>query len=80
MVKEHLMQKQFWNIYWRRTKMINFKRNKEKTKEELLIENQENTIKTFEDKIAKLQAIFQVNNYGNNKLMLDKIREIIYEQ
>jgi hypothetical protein len=59
--------------------MINFKRNKEKTKEELLIENQENTIKTFEDKIAKLQAIFQVNNYGNNKLMLDKIREIIYE-
>lgn len=59
--------------------MINFKRNKEKTKEDLIIENQENTIKTFEDKIAKLQAIFQVNNYGNNKLMLDKIREIIYE-
>ena len=59
--------------------MINFKRNKEKTKEELIIENQENTIKTFEDKLAKLQAIFQVNNYGNNKLMLDKIREIIYE-
>lgn len=59
--------------------MINFKRNKEKTKEELIIENQENTIKTFEDKLAKLQAIFQVNSYGNNKLMLDKIREIIYE-
>jgi molybdopterin converting factor small subunit len=59
--------------------MINLKRNKEKTKEELIIENQENTISNFEDKMAKLKAIFQVNNYGNNKLMLDKIREIIYE-
>ena len=59
--------------------MLNLKRNKEKTKEELIIENQENTISNFEDKMAKLKAIFQVNNYGNNKLMLDKIREIIYE-
>ena len=59
--------------------MINFKINREKTKEELLIENQENQINNFEDKMAKLRAIFQVNNYGNNKLMLDKIREIIYE-
>lgn len=59
--------------------MLNLKRNKEKTKEELIIENQENIISKYEDKIAKLQAIFQINNYGNNKLMLDKIREIIYE-
>ena len=59
--------------------MLNLKRNKEKTKEELIIENQENTISNFEDKMAKLKAVFQVNNYGNNKLMLDKIREIIYE-
>jgi molybdopterin converting factor small subunit len=59
--------------------MINLKRNKEKTKEELIIENQENTISNFEDKMAKLKAIFQVNNYNNEKLMLNKIREIIYE-
>ena len=58
---------------------LNLKRNKEKTKEELIIENQENTISNFEDKMAKLKAVFQVNTYGNQKLMLDKIREIIYE-
>lgn len=47
--------------------------------EELLIKNLTNENEKFEDKMAKLKAIFQVNNYNNEKLMLNKIKEIIYE-
>lgn len=47
--------------------------------ETILLQRQEEKINNFEDKIAKLKAIFQVNNYGNEKLMLDKIKAIIYE-
>lgn len=47
--------------------------------ETILLQRQEEKINNFEDKIAKLKAIFQVNNYGNEKLMLDKIKSIIYE-
>lgn len=47
--------------------------------ESMLLQRQEEKINNFEDKIAKLKAIFQVNNYGNEKLMLDKIKAIIYE-
>ncbi len=54
-------------------------RNNELTVEELLIKNLTNENDKFEDKMAKLKAIFQVNNYNNEKLMLDKIKAIIYE-
>ena len=54
-------------------------RNNELTVEELLIKNLTNENEKHEDKIAKLKAIFQVNNYNNEKLMLNKIKEIIYE-
>ena len=54
-------------------------KNNELTVEELLIKNLTNENEKFEDKMAKLKAIFQVNNYNNEKLMLNKIKEIIYE-
>lgn len=54
-------------------------RNNEFSVEELLIKNLTNENEKFEDKMSKLKAIFQVNNYNNEKLMLDKIKEIIYE-
>ena len=55
------------------------KQNNELSVEELLIKNLTNENDKFEDKMAKLKAIFQVNNYNNEKLMLNKIKEIIYE-
>lgn len=54
-------------------------RNNEVNVEQLLINNLTNTNEKLEDKMAKLKAIFQVNNYNNEKLMLNKIKEIIYE-
>lgn len=54
-------------------------RNNELSVEQLLINNLANANEKLEDKIAKLKAIFQVNNYNNEKLMLNKIKEIIYE-
>lgn len=54
-------------------------RNNELTIKELLIKNLTNENDKFQDKIAKLKAIFQVNNYNNEKLMLNKIKEIIYD-
>ena len=54
-------------------------RNNELSVEELLIKNLTNENEKFEDKMAKLKDIFQVNNYNNEKLMLNKIKEIIYE-
>ena len=54
-------------------------KNNEKTFEQILIENLELQNNKFEDKMAKLKAIFQVNNYNNEKLMLNKIKEIINE-
>lgn len=60
--------------------MIRIKqRNDDKITEKLIIENLQNKIVNFEDKMEKLKAIFQVNNYNNEKLMLNKIKEIIYE-
>lgn len=47
--------------------------------ENIILQRQEEKIASFEDKIVKLKTIFQVNNYGNEKLMLDKIKAIIYE-
>ncbi len=47
--------------------------------EELLIQNLTNENDKFENKMEKLKQIFQVNNYNNEKLMLDKIKAIIYE-
>ena len=44
-----------------------------------LIKNLTNENEKHEDKMSKLKAIFQVNNYNNEKLMLNKIKEIIYE-
>lgn len=55
------------------------KENNELTVEELLIQNLTNENDKFENKIEKLKQIFQVNNYNNEKLMLDKIKAIIYE-
>lgn len=55
------------------------KENNELTVEQLLIKNLTNENEKHEDKMAKLKAIFQVNNYNNEKLMLNKIKEIIYE-
>lgn len=55
------------------------KQNNELTVEDLLIKNLTNENDKFEDKMAKLKAIFQVNNYNNEKLMLNKIKAIIYE-
>ena len=54
-------------------------RNNELSVEELLIKNLTNENDKFEDKMSKLKQIFQVNNYNNEKLMLNKIKEIIYE-
>ena len=54
-------------------------RNNELTVEELLIKNLTNENDKFQDKMSKLKQIFQVNNYKNEKLMLNKIKEIIYE-
>ena len=54
-------------------------RNNELTVEELLIKNLTNENDKFENKMEKLKQIFQVNNYNNEKLMLDKIKAIIYE-
>lgn len=54
-------------------------KNNEKTFEQILIENLEIQNDKFEDKMSKLKQIFQVNNYNNEKLMLNKIKEIIYE-
>lgn len=54
-------------------------RNNELTVEELLIKNLTNENDKFQDKMSKLKQIFQVNNYNNEKLMLNKIKEIIYE-
>lgn len=54
-------------------------KNNEKTFEQVLIENLEIQNSKFEDKMSKLKQIFQVNNYNNEKLMLNKIKEIIYE-
>lgn len=54
-------------------------RNDELSVEELLIKNLTNENDKFEDKMSKLKQIFQVNNYNNEKLMLNKIKEIIYE-
>lgn len=54
-------------------------RNNEFSVEQLLINNLTNSNEKLEDKMAKLKAIFQVNNYNNEKLMLNKIKEIIYE-
>ena len=54
-------------------------RNNELSVEQLLITNLTNTNEKLEDKMSKLKAIFQVNNYNNEKLMLNKIKEIIYE-
>lgn len=55
------------------------KQNNELSVEELLIKNLTNENDKFEDKMSKLKQIFQVNNYNNEKLMLNKIKEIIYE-
>lgn len=55
------------------------KENNELTVEELLIQNLTNENDKFENKMEKLKQIFQVNNYNNEKLMLDKIKAIIYE-
>ena len=54
-------------------------RNNELSVEQLLITKLTNANEKLEDKMAKLKAIFQVNNYNNEKLMLNKIKEIIYE-
>lgn len=54
-------------------------RNNELSVEELLIKNLTNENDKFQDKMSKLKQIFQVNNYNNEKLMLNKIKEIIYE-
>ena len=59
--------------------MIRKQRNNELNVEQLLINNLTNSNEKLEDKMAKLKAIFQVNNYNNEKLMLNKIKEIIYE-
>lgn len=54
-------------------------RKKEKRIDIQILEKQEEKIEKFEDKMSKLKAIFQVNNYGNEKLMLNKIKGIIYD-
>ena len=54
-------------------------KNNELSVEELLIKNLTNENDKFQDKMSKLKQIFQVNNYNNEKLMLNKIKEIIYE-
>ena len=54
-------------------------RNNELSVEQLLITKLTNANEKLEDKMAKLKAIFQVNNYNKEKLMLNKIKEIIYE-
>ena len=59
--------------------MIRRKVNNEISVEQLLINNLTNSNEKLEDKIEKLKGIFQVNNYNNEKLMLNKIKEIIYE-
>ena len=59
--------------------MIRKQRNNELNVEQLLINNLTNANEKLEDKMVKLKAIFQVNNYNNEKLMLNKIKEIIYE-
>lgn len=55
------------------------KENNELTVEQLLIQNLTNENDKFENKMEKIKQIFQVNNYNNEKLMLNKIKEIIYE-
>ena len=57
--------------------MIRRKVNNELSVEQLLINNLTNANEKLEDKISKLKAIFQVNNYNNEKLMLNKIKEFI---
>ena len=59
--------------------MIKRKVNNELNVEQLLINNLTSSNEKLEDKMSKLKAIFQVNNYNNEKLMLNKIKEIIYE-
>lgn len=63
----------------RRKQKQNQKQNNELTVEQLLIQNLTNENDKFENKMEKLKQIFQVNNYNNEKLMLNKIKEIIYE-
>lgn len=59
--------------------MIKKQRNNELNVEQLLINNLSTANEKLEDKMVKLKAIYQVNSYGNEKLMLNKIKEIIYE-
>lgn len=59
--------------------MIRKQRNNGLSVEQLLINNLTISNEKLEDKMSKLKQIFQVNNYNNEKLMLNKIKEIIYE-